>query len=792
MAEKSKKIAVLIILSVCVFFGIGSLYIVSKSDNKIDLLGNSAFTGPTFFKLSSQSLTIINPARDFYIGEETSSASADFSVDPGNNIVKVSSNFDFYNEIRPDGATCANGEILKKTAADDWDCATDATGAGTSVASNSLDFDEFVNAFTLDTNQTVASSGFTFNWGETDFTKLGIASVQFVNSSLGTTGSPAYTFTGDRNTGIYLAGADNFGIATGGSARITTSTTQSIFLVNLISNTSRGFQIVTTGVTAAAPSYTFNGDPNTGIYSAVADTLQFTTGGLERFSISTTKASSSLPFEIEGTASASYFISPNALQIANGTSVSYSRFGVNATGHTLAASSDLLISGLSEFDSQAYFDSSASVSGNFEIGDASVFRMMRIHADNAIGTSGIILSDDVENTGFAIHSGGFDGILTDSNGNYTKASGTAEINGTSDGDVHIAQGQNALEGSTVDIGTGFGDVNINNSSLAGRTADTFIGGSVGSDLFVVGMASVALNFEVGGFSSASAFIVEDGTSSLPSIRFSADSDTGIIRGGSNDIRLIAGTGQVSWNADSWYPADDNSKGLGYSTNRWRDLFAVKGSISAAFEIGTYASATQYFGGYASHQFRGTIEGNADDTLSVGTTAKKLHQLVSNLIKAITELIIPNAAGGPTIDKAGEIGVDTGAPASGSFQFHDGVAERALKSYQSKSFTIENPAANENITLWRPGFPITIFRVDHVASDSGTSITWNIAHGADRSAAGTNLFSSGRTTNNNTNGIIEPTFNDATITADEWLSFRTTASTETAGHINVTIFFRYDP
>lgn len=36
----------------------------------------------------------------------------------------------FYDEIRPDNALCSNGQILKKTGANDWDCAADDTTAG--------------------------------------------------------------------------------------------------------------------------------------------------------------------------------------------------------------------------------------------------------------------------------------------------------------------------------------------------------------------------------------------------------------------------------------------------------------------------------------------------------------------------------------------------------------------------------------------------------------------------------------------------------------------------------------
>src|SRR3990167_8984066 len=74
-------------------------------------------------------------------------------------------------------------------------------------------------------------------------------------------------------------------------------------------------------------------------------------------------------FEVQGTASASYFFTINTIQ-AGGTfaaaSVAYSRFGIGTTGHSLAAADDILVSGLVEFDDNAFFDAKVSVSGNFE------------------------------------------------------------------------------------------------------------------------------------------------------------------------------------------------------------------------------------------------------------------------------------------------------------------------------------------------------------------------------------------------------------------------------------------
>ena len=36
----------------------------------------------------------------------------------------------FYGELKPDGLTCAAGQILKKVGTDNWDCAADETGSG--------------------------------------------------------------------------------------------------------------------------------------------------------------------------------------------------------------------------------------------------------------------------------------------------------------------------------------------------------------------------------------------------------------------------------------------------------------------------------------------------------------------------------------------------------------------------------------------------------------------------------------------------------------------------------------
>lgn len=144
----------------------------------------------------------------------------------------------------------------------------------------------------------------------------------------GTEAAPAYSFTSDTNTGIYRVGADSFGISTGGTNRLTLSTStlttavkqnitnaendvsltlnqtnaaygSAAVFINFTRTASAGFnvfQAITGGVTsiavlnglgnwllsdgaAATPCYSFLNDSDTGLYSAGANSLGICAGG---------------------------------------------------------------------------------------------------------------------------------------------------------------------------------------------------------------------------------------------------------------------------------------------------------------------------------------------------------------------------------------------------------------------------------------------------------------------------------------------------------------------------------
>ena len=155
----------------------------------------------------------------------------------------------------------------------------------------------------------------------------------------------------------------------------------------------------------------------------------------------------------------------------------------------------------------------------------------------------------------------------------------------------------------------------------------------------------------------------------------------------------------------------------------------------------------------------------------------------------TSLEVPNGAGGTTVDAAGEVCIDT---TSKTLNFYDGTVEAVLTPIQSKSITVENPTASEDLSMFFTDEAITVTKIVAVLVGSATpSVTWTIRHGTDRSAAGAEVVTSGTATTSVTTGSVVTSFNDATIIADSFVWLETTAQSGTVGQINITIFYKQD-
>jgi len=103
-----------------------------------------------------------------------------------------------------------------------------------------------------------------------------IHGTQWLNANNGTGAAPAFSFSGDTNTGIYRAGADDMVLVAGG-----------LLVLEAFNNAGVAQALFGDGV-VSKPSISFNADVDTGIYRIAADNFGFATNGVYRGGISST------------------------------------------------------------------------------------------------------------------------------------------------------------------------------------------------------------------------------------------------------------------------------------------------------------------------------------------------------------------------------------------------------------------------------------------------------------------------------------------------------------------------
>lgn len=95
--------------------------------------------------------------------------------------------------------------------------------------------------------------------------------IEWANQKLALVGTallPSYSFNGDPNTGVYSPGADSIGFATNGVERVRINSVGAILGAN---------------GAVASPSHSFLSDSNTGAWRSAADTYDISTNGIQGF-----------------------------------------------------------------------------------------------------------------------------------------------------------------------------------------------------------------------------------------------------------------------------------------------------------------------------------------------------------------------------------------------------------------------------------------------------------------------------------------------------------------------------
>lgn len=109
---------------------------------------------------------------------------------------------------------------------------------------------------------------------------------------------------------------------------------------------------------------------------------------------------------------------------------------------------------------------------------------------------------------------------------------------------------------------------------------------------------------------------------------------------------------------------------------------------------------------------------------------------------------------------------------------------------SKTLTIESPTASEDISMFFTDVAINIIKQVTVVKGSSTpSVTFNVVHGTDRSASGTNLITTPSATTNTTTGASVVAFDNASVSAGSFIRAKTTAQSGTVTEGSITIFYK---
>lgn len=113
----------------------------------------------------------------------------------------------------------------------------------------------------------------------------------------------------------------------------------------------------------------------------------------------------------------------------------------------------------------------------------------------------------------------------------------------------------------------------------------------------------------------------------------------------------------------------------------------------------------------------------------------------------------------------------------------GIKTTLARAYL-KNITIETPGASEDITCFFTSVAITFSRVTAILNNgSGSpSVTYQLKHDPDRSAAGNNLTTSAAVTSVTTG--TDATLDDSTVPKDSWIWIVTTAQNGTTPELAI--------
>lgn len=113
----------------------------------------------------------------------------------------------------------------------------------------------------------------------------------------------------------------------------------------------------------------------------------------------------------------------------------------------------------------------------------------------------------------------------------------------------------------------------------------------------------------------------------------------------------------------------------------------------------------------------------------------------------------------------------------------------IKPTLSKTFTLDAPTASDDVTIFRTDVAITVQEVIAVSVGTSPSTTYRLRHHTDRNNTGNLLTTLAATTSTTTGNVA--TLSDATIPANSWVWFESTAASGTNVILSIDIRYTED-
>ena len=653
----------------------------------------------------------------------------------------------FQGEIQPDGSTCSNGQILKKTGSNDWDCAADDQGAGGTGSNFTYVTDAFGDFLKPSTTVGLIISASSTILG--DFTVSGNATTTGLLEVGGTSTS---TFAGGISiadilqlTGNATSSAANGlnlsagcfainGVCVGGSghAAVTLSGTPTYITLSG-QDIVRGLITLTTDVTGTLPIA--NG--GTALTAVGASSTILTTDGavnaytarpqLEDIYITGVNSTSTITngLTISGALGLTPLVSCDTVDTdANG----ILRCGSDGGGAGTPENEwqMLLIGGtnyLQPTSTTAVFARSGLIA-NASSTINSTFNLPTLSDGNLVVYGGTVLS----NASTTFSSG-----LTYAAGNVTNTgvlsiSGTFPIvNSLSTGDIILS-----CPSCLVDQNWSMGAIGGTNYIQPTTTITTFhnngfisnASSSILGDLFIDGWATTTGSLDIQGTASSTftgGLTVSSGALRLTGLTSCDTIDTdvnGILKCGTDTSTAGAGSDVIylATGGTTYYVASSTAS----DNLAWR------------FNNGFIGSASS------------TILGDFFVGSSATTTGLSYLQggFISQASSTITGLLNIFSSSDPTIASIGDVAINTGTT---SVRYHDGTAERALYPEQEVTYLLNsqtlglygaattssehfNSGATSTVPAWvMPEHPITVTKVKCVVLRGGTTAVIEIGN-----------------------------------------------------------------